>query len=112
VDVSAHAEMSTPGGLSDRVAEGVVRTWQRATLRTFCGFCSAEIHAGDPVLVLQRYDAHWKALRCTTCAGERVPELPELERVDIQPVRKSKPFSMASVAALAADYKIKQSGDD
>lgn len=89
-----------------------MRAWQRASFRTFCGRCGAEIGRGDPMLVIQVFDAKWKKSRCPNCAGEAVPVLPELAaRVVVEPTSKPLRENFSAIAALAKDYKLKQAGD-
>ena len=85
-----------------------MRTWLRSPRRLVCGRCCAAIQIGDPMLVLQSPEHGWKKARCRDCAGESVPELPELV------VRTTEvPASFVKVGAVAAfDYKQRQTKDD
>jgi hypothetical protein len=60
------------------------------------------------MLVLHSPEHGWKKCRCRDCAGEPVPDLPELV------VRTTEvPASFVKVGAVAAfDYKQRQTKDD
>jgi hypothetical protein len=55
-----------------------MKTWQRSPRRLVCGRCCGAIQIGDPMLILHSPEHGWKKCRCRECAGEAVPELPEL----------------------------------
>lgn len=91
-----------------------MKTWRRAGHDRICGRCGHRIAKGDPVLELKIPQATFPKLRCAGCAGEPVPaDLPPLEApVAITPtVKAPRQSSVSSVGTLAADWKVKQSGD-
>lgn len=64
-----------------------MKTWQRSPRRLVCGRCCAAIQVGDPMLVLSSLEHGWKKARCVACAGEPVPDLPELKSVAMTAVQ-------------------------
>ena len=82
-----------------------MKTWTRARTDTRrCGFCGETIAVGQPVLVRSLAGRDWSSVRCASCAGEPVPELPPL-----QPVPRAERMTpiqpMLAVRSLARDWK-------
>lgn len=99
----------------------------RAIVDTYCGGCPALIVKGEPMqewhlggVLIDRdgrpgasIDVKRPKVRCMKCADEPAPDLPVVvqRRPEFLSQSKPKKSSMAGIAGMARDWKIKQAGE-
>lgn len=87
------------------------KAWKRFPLPVRCGSCWGVISKGEPVLEyeLLASESRRRLMRCTACAGERVPAdlLPLVESVSAVTPRMKRTGEIA----LPFDFKRAQSGE-
>ena len=84
-----------------------MRTWSLAGTGVGCGLCGEPIATGSPVLELS--GPGWKLRRCERCADEPKPEHVTESRPGLVLLKRA--AEARPLAALAADFKIKQGAD-
>lgn len=82
--------------------------WQRSKIRRLCGFCSASIDVGEPVLqVTAAYLS-----RCVACAKRNYQtEPPKLEPLPMVKAPASQPFAPVRDLVKRFDVKLAQTGE-
>lgn len=89
-----------------------MKTWTRAPRRLVCGNCCAELHVGDPMLVLSNPEQRWRKFRCVQCEGPAPADLPD----DVAPssvgftAPKRPTRTLTPLTVIAADWKVKAGG--
>lgn len=86
-----------------------MKWWARELSGARCGRCRAQINRGEPALFIKLVEAGVVRARCRTCAGEPVPELPELvERAAVPIVPMA--HIRTGAGALPFDFKTAAAG--
>ena len=81
-----------------------VKAWTRTRSARRCGLCGQTIAIGEPVLTRELPGRNWRSVRCATCAGELVPDLPPLQPLP-RAERMTPIPTLVPVARLARDWK-------
>ena len=78
-----------------------MRTWRRVSLACLCGRCGEPILAQTPALFVRLDKVRRELVRCASCAGESVPDLPAVVE------RSSRTKRMESMSSITArlDWK-------
>ena len=83
-------------------------TWRRALVAHLCGRCGRVIAVGDPMLAITVVGMKRALLRCGSCAGGDMPDLPPL--TDAPPQQRTKRMEAARTIAsrVVSDVKARQ----
>ena len=84
-----------------------MRGWTLARTGVYCGLCGEPVAKGLPCLELS--GPGWKKVRCEHCADEKRPEHVSETRPGLVLLKRA--AEARPLAALAADFKIKQGAD-
>ena len=97
-----------------------MRSWQRTKTRTVCGLCAVSIPVGAPVQVISQIGLTRVLRRCPACADGTFDvgqlTVPPSQQLSVPMAWRnpdgSIPDPFASVSKLAADFKIRQIGEE
>lgn len=92
-----------------------MKVWERARIESHCGLCGQPIPVGALRLARWIVGHSWRKLRCTSCAGEVVPEhVPPLTPLPpTVPMTPIKPMHrLRACAVLPFDWKARQAERD